>query len=290
MGKHSKVVGDGAVKFSVEALLNNMGAPFRVVKINIEGSLLKLPSSLETPCMTFTPNKFLWYKELLDAKYVAIAPLPAFEVTFVQCILLSYGKSIGSVLGLVQDVIVPNIGSKEGRDMKILVKIDISQPLMRGTMVKLGSNSSRVDFKYKRCPDLCYKCGVIGHNEKIYRENKETYTDIARFGSRLKANSVKSPSKLKIAKSSGDQVTGVQEEVDGVVASKIGNSIETVANENKMVGAHWQAESSQPQILEEDQSMIGNAILWDQGQEAEQIQKEPGKTRNIRNRNSEKKE
>ncbi|KAL3517356.1 hypothetical protein ACH5RR_019945 [Cinchona calisaya] len=34
-GKHSKVVGDGAVKRAIEALLNNMGAPFRVAKSNI---------------------------------------------------------------------------------------------------------------------------------------------------------------------------------------------------------------------------------------------------------------
>ena len=34
-GKHSKVVGDGALKRAVEALLNGMGAPFRVAKCNI---------------------------------------------------------------------------------------------------------------------------------------------------------------------------------------------------------------------------------------------------------------
>nr|XP_027099613.1 pentatricopeptide repeat-containing protein At2g31400, chloroplastic-like isoform X1 [Coffea arabica] len=34
-GKHSKVVGDGALKRAVEALLNSMGAPFRVAKCNI---------------------------------------------------------------------------------------------------------------------------------------------------------------------------------------------------------------------------------------------------------------
>ncbi|KAL3531547.1 hypothetical protein ACH5RR_010869 [Cinchona calisaya] len=34
-GKHSKVVGDGALKRAVEALLTSMGAPFRVAKCNI---------------------------------------------------------------------------------------------------------------------------------------------------------------------------------------------------------------------------------------------------------------
>ncbi|KAL3535095.1 hypothetical protein ACH5RR_003556 [Cinchona calisaya] len=34
-GKHSKVVGVGAIKCAIEALLNNMGAPFHVAKSNI---------------------------------------------------------------------------------------------------------------------------------------------------------------------------------------------------------------------------------------------------------------
>lgn len=34
-GKHSKVVGDGALRRAIEALLTSMGAPFRVAKCNI---------------------------------------------------------------------------------------------------------------------------------------------------------------------------------------------------------------------------------------------------------------
>lgn len=34
-GKHSKVVGDGALKRAVEALLTSIGAPFHIAKCNI---------------------------------------------------------------------------------------------------------------------------------------------------------------------------------------------------------------------------------------------------------------
>lgn len=34
-GKHSKVMGDGALKRAIEALLNNIGAPFEIAKCNI---------------------------------------------------------------------------------------------------------------------------------------------------------------------------------------------------------------------------------------------------------------
>lgn len=50
-------------------------------------------------------------------------------------------KKIGSAIGVVKESIVPEIGSKEGRHMKILVEIDITQPLMHGTFVKLGNQA-----------------------------------------------------------------------------------------------------------------------------------------------------
>lgn len=34
-GKHSKVVGDGTLRRSIEALLNSIGAPFRVAECNL---------------------------------------------------------------------------------------------------------------------------------------------------------------------------------------------------------------------------------------------------------------
>ena len=54
-GKHSKVVGDGALRRAVEALLNGMGAPFQIAECNLgrfisTGSVvaawLKEPSAL----------------------------------------------------------------------------------------------------------------------------------------------------------------------------------------------------------------------------------------------------
>ena len=34
-GKHSKVVGDGTLKKAIEALLNGMGAPFKIAECNM---------------------------------------------------------------------------------------------------------------------------------------------------------------------------------------------------------------------------------------------------------------
>ena len=50
--------------------------------------------------------------------------------------------------------------------MKIIAEIDVLQPLSRGTLVKLEGVNAWVEFKYERCPDFCYNCGIIGHGDK----------------------------------------------------------------------------------------------------------------------------
>ena len=50
--------------------------------------------------------------------------------------------------------------------MKIMVEVDVQQPLLRGTLVKLEGVNTWVEFKYERCPDFCYNCGIVGHGDK----------------------------------------------------------------------------------------------------------------------------
>ena len=76
------------------------------------------------------------------------------------------GKKIGAMVGEVKEVIIPQAGGKEGRHIKIMVKTDISQPLMRGAMIQLNGVPRWIRFKYERCPDFCFCCGRIGHSER----------------------------------------------------------------------------------------------------------------------------
>ncbi|KAL3511190.1 hypothetical protein ACH5RR_030591 [Cinchona calisaya] len=109
-----------------------------------------------------------WYKGIEDDKkafdftplWMQIWNLPAHWCT------KEIGLKIGKVVGEVQRVIIPQTGSKEGKHLKILVRMDISQPLLTGTVVKDEGRQRWVNFKYERCPDFCYRCGVIGHTEK----------------------------------------------------------------------------------------------------------------------------
>ncbi|XP_027150249.1 uncharacterized protein LOC113750482 [Coffea eugenioides] len=76
------------------------------------------------------------------------------------------GRKIALVFQETKEVIVPQEGGKEGRRIKVLVMADISQPVMRGTTVKMDGNMKWVSFRYERCPDFCYTCGTIGHGER----------------------------------------------------------------------------------------------------------------------------
>ncbi|KAL3530134.1 hypothetical protein ACH5RR_009456 [Cinchona calisaya] len=56
------------------------------------------------------------------------------------------GMKLGNIIGQSSGVIIPSIGGKEGRHVKVLTKIDITQPLIRGDMVTLGGNKRWIDF------------------------------------------------------------------------------------------------------------------------------------------------
>ncbi|XP_027098956.1 uncharacterized protein [Coffea arabica] len=82
----------------------------------------------------------------------------------------SVEKKIGAIFDEVKDVIIQQTGGKEGKHMKILVQADISQPLLRGTTVQMNGVNKWLSFRYEKCSDFCYSCGIIGHSERNCKE------------------------------------------------------------------------------------------------------------------------
>ena len=82
------------------------------------------------------------------------------------------GKKIGGVFIDVKEVLVPQSGGKEGRHLKVLALVDLSKPLLRGTMVRIAGAGKWIAFKYERCPDFCYNCGIVGHSERSCKEKR----------------------------------------------------------------------------------------------------------------------
>lgn len=104
------------------------------------------------------------------------------------------GRKIGLVFQGIREVIIPQTGGKEGRHMKLSVMADISQPLLRGTTVKLEGKLKWINFKYEKSPDFCYRCGRIGHSEKNCKVSVMTETGHLenQYGPWLRANGGKS--------------------------------------------------------------------------------------------------
>jgi hypothetical protein len=73
--------------------------------------------------------------------------------------------------------------------MRIKVKMNITKPLMRGTMVQIDDEgrTSWCPFAYEYMPDFCYICGVIGHVDRECKI-KLNKGEKAQFGAWLKAD------------------------------------------------------------------------------------------------------
>ena len=69
-------------------------------------------------------------------------------------------------------MLVPQSGDKEGRHLKILALVDLSKPLLKGTVVKTAGALKWISFKYERCPDFCYSCGIVGYSERSCKEKR----------------------------------------------------------------------------------------------------------------------
>ncbi|CAA0843064.1 Unknown protein [Striga hermonthica] len=87
------------------------------------------------------------------------------------------GIKVGKLFSSVEDVIAPGTGSSNGRFVKILAEIDISEPLPRGTMLKLGQEQHWIALRYENLPLFCFYCGRIRHSERTCDTKK---TDVQR--------------------------------------------------------------------------------------------------------------
>ncbi|CAA0816296.1 Unknown protein [Striga hermonthica] len=134
----------------------------------------------------WSTNSINWEEEAKVDLWVQIHGLPLHWITE------DTGLKIGKLFANVKDVFVPDFGSITGRWIKILVQIDLNEPLLRGTKLKMGNDSIWVDFRYENLQSFCYYCGLIGHSERECNWKKEDIKENKRnpgqFGDWLKAS------------------------------------------------------------------------------------------------------
>ncbi|CAA0808754.1 Unknown protein [Striga hermonthica] len=115
----------------------------------------------------WTANHINWQNEAKVDLWVQIHGLP------LHWISVDTGLKIGKIFDDVKDVYVPDSGSITGRWIIILAQINLNEPLLRGTKIKLGDELICVDFRYKNLQSFCYYCGIVGHGERDCTQKKE---------------------------------------------------------------------------------------------------------------------
>lgn len=73
------------------------------------------------------------------------------------CMNKMVGAHIGESLGDLEEVDVAGDGVGWGRCLGICVRIDITKPLERGRVLKVGGKLNWVTFKYEKLPMFCFQ-------------------------------------------------------------------------------------------------------------------------------------
>lgn len=74
-----------------------------------------------------------------------------------------YGEHFGSLIGEVNDIDVNTDRLGWGPYLRIKVWVDITKPLMCGTLLNHEGKLIWIPLKYKRLSNFCFKYGVIKH-------------------------------------------------------------------------------------------------------------------------------
>lgn len=94
-----------------------------------------------------------------------------------------------------------------GSFMRFKVIVDITEPLLRGIMLKTEDGTVWIPLKYESLPIYCFSCGIIGHQSRGCESMKRVegeYFDDLQYGPWIKA----SPLKKNRTPSTGNNNTG----------------------------------------------------------------------------------
>lgn len=81
------------------------------------------------------------------------------------CFCRKYAEALGNAIGTFEAVDMDAAGNIGGETLRVRIMVNISEPLKRGTNVRVGAGESNkwIKVTYEKLPHFCYRCGRIGH-------------------------------------------------------------------------------------------------------------------------------
>jgi hypothetical protein len=92
------------------------------------------------------------------------------------------GESIGALMGNVE---ASEFYEYPGKKViiKIKVAIDVHNPITSGIHVGNPTDGTNwIDYRYEKLPQMCFKCGMIGHMDKLCRNQPLELDTLAPLG------------------------------------------------------------------------------------------------------------
>jgi hypothetical protein len=105
-----------------------------------------------------------------------------------HCKTKKMGESIGNFLGKVE---AAEFYEYPGKKMIIKVKVSINvyQPIQTGILIGSHKDGTTwIDFRYENLPHVCFKCGILGHDEKLCQNEPQQIEGNAPLGPWIRSN------------------------------------------------------------------------------------------------------
>lgn len=104
------------------------------------------------------------------------------------CFYRKYAEALGNFIGTFETVEVNEQGNISGETLRVRIKININDPIKRGTNVQIGSSDKLkwIPITYEKLLDFCYHCGRIGHVIEACDEVNEEGNMVKNYGVELR--------------------------------------------------------------------------------------------------------
>jgi hypothetical protein len=114
--------------------------------------------------------------------WVQMLGLPA------HCKTKEMGESLGSMMGTVETAELYEYPGKK-MIVKVKVAINVYQPIQTGILIGNHRDGTHwIDYRYENLPQVCFNCGILGHEEKMCSNEALSIEGHARLGPWIRSN------------------------------------------------------------------------------------------------------